>query len=118
MLELSARATVNFGHRYAVAVRTPLPQFATTRAAAVALARAGRVGVERVESRLATLAQNLVHLSPQAVLDRGYAIVTRPDGRVVQDAAALAPGDAVNLALARGTAAASITGTAPVVTPD
>ena len=112
-LELSAQATASLRHRYTVVVRTPLPQVAATRAAAATLARAGRAGVGRVETRVAALAQNLAHLSPQAVLDRGYAIVTRPDGRVVQDASALAPGDAVRLALARGAAAATITDTTP-----
>jgi exodeoxyribonuclease VII large subunit len=112
-LELSAQATASLRHRYTVVVRTPLPQFQATRAAAVTLARAGRAGVGRVEARVAALAQNLAHLSPQAVLDRGYAIVTRLDGRVVQDASALAPGDAVRLALARGAAAATITDTTP-----
>jgi exodeoxyribonuclease VII large subunit len=106
---MSARATDNLRHRYTVVVRAPLPQLAATRTAAAALARAGRAGVDRIEHRVAALSQNLAHLSPQAVLDRGYAIVTRPDGRVVQDAATLAPGDAVELALARGRAGATIT---------
>ena len=111
--QLSAQATGSLRHRYAIVVRTPLPQLGATRTAATALVRAGRLGVERAESRLAALAQNLAHLNPQAVLDRGYAIVTRPDGRVVQDAAAVAPGDVVELALARGRAGATITRSEP-----
>ena len=38
-------------------------------------------------ARLAALAQNLAHLNPQAVLERGYAIVATADGTIVQDAA-------------------------------
>jgi exodeoxyribonuclease VII large subunit len=54
------------------------------------------------------LARSLAHLSPEAVLDRGYAIVTAKDGAIVEDAARLAIGDDVELAFARGTAGATI----------
>ena len=35
---------------------------------------------------IAALAQSLAHLNPQAVLERGYAIVTTADGAIVEDA--------------------------------
>ncbi|MDD5087743.1 MAG: exodeoxyribonuclease VII large subunit, partial [bacterium] len=41
-------------------------------------------------------------LSPQRVLERGYAIARDPDGRVVREAAALNIGGLVTLSLARG----------------
>jgi exodeoxyribonuclease VII large subunit len=47
-------------------------------------------------------------LNPSAVLDRGYAIVTAADGRIVQDAATLARGQRVGIALARGGARATV----------
>ena len=65
-------------------------------------------GSERTTSRLAALAQNLAHLNPQSVLERGYAIVTAKDGAIVEDASTLAIGDAVDLAFARGRAGATI----------
>ncbi len=57
---------------------------------------------------LAALAQNLAHLNPQAVLERGYAIVTTTQGAIVQDAAQIEIGDNVALAFARGSADAKI----------
>jgi exodeoxyribonuclease VII large subunit len=48
-------------------------------------------------------------LNPRGVLARGYAIVTKPDGTIVDDAARVAVGEAVSLAFARGNADATIT---------
>jgi len=62
---------------------------------------------ERVER----LGQHLKHLDPREVLTRGYSIVTATDGRIVQDAAEVAPGDAVGLTFAHGGAEARITKT-------
>jgi exodeoxyribonuclease VII large subunit len=52
-------------------------------------------------------------VSPFAILERGYAIVAGPDGRVVTDAAGLAPGDPLRVQLARGEVAASVKSTNP-----
>jgi exodeoxyribonuclease VII large subunit len=86
----------------------PLPQAAHLPPAALSLVRAARVRQDGAEMRVMVLARSLAHLNPQAVLDRGYAIVTTKDGTIVEDAAALAIGDDVELALARGTAGATI----------
>ena len=95
--------------RYAWLVRRPLPQAARVAAAGDALQRALPATLERARGRVAALAQNLAHLNPEAVLQRGYAIVTTADGAVVQDAGAIAVGDDVSLAFARGGAGATIT---------
>jgi exodeoxyribonuclease VII large subunit len=48
-------------------------------------------------------AEDLLHgLSPLAVLRRGYAIVARGDGAVVTEAAALRPGEALDVRVAQG----------------
>jgi exodeoxyribonuclease VII large subunit len=52
-------------------------------------------------ARLASAARHLDALSPLAVLVRGYAIVTR-EGVAVSDAAALHPGDRLDLRLSHG----------------
>jgi exodeoxyribonuclease VII large subunit len=67
-----------------------------TRAILQRLERAGRV--------LTTLSGRLEALSPLAVLNRGYALVTRggPDGPVITDAAQVAPGDPLTVRLSRG----------------
>ncbi|HVE51638.1 MAG TPA: exodeoxyribonuclease VII large subunit [Casimicrobiaceae bacterium] len=72
------------------------------------LARAERDFLASATRRLASLAQSLAHLNPQAVLERGYAIVATPDGEIVVDSATLKAGDEVTLTLARGSADATI----------
>jgi exodeoxyribonuclease VII large subunit len=58
---------------------------------------------ELAESRLRQLMQSLHTLSPLATLERGYAIVQRPDtGAVVTDAGKVRPGERVRARLARG----------------
>ncbi|GAA0284167.1 exodeoxyribonuclease VII large subunit [Cryptosporangium japonicum] len=49
-------------------------------------------------------------LSPQATLDRGYAVVQRADGAVLRDAADAAPGDALRVRLASGELPAVVSG--------
>ena len=96
------------GRRFARHLAQPLPQAQWLPLAAAALQRAVRIRRERIESRLGALTQNLAHLNPQAVLERGYAIVTTADGAIVQDASSLAAGDGVDLSFARGGAGATI----------
>ena len=52
--------------------------------------------------RLAVLAAELHGVSPLATLDRGFAVVTDAQGRVLRDAADLQAGQAVRARLARG----------------
>jgi exodeoxyribonuclease VII large subunit len=52
--------------------------------------------------RLGLAAASLDALSPLGVLQRGYAIAHDASGKVVRDAALLAPGDVVNVRLAKG----------------
>jgi exodeoxyribonuclease VII large subunit len=61
---------------------------------------AGRVAAARSEYERA--AAGLDALSPFATLERGYAIVRRQDGTVVREAAATAPGESLDVRLARG----------------
>lgn len=64
-----------------------------------------------LERRRAAFAQGVARLdalSPLRVLERGYALAAK-DGHVVTDAAALAPGDTVELRFARGRARGRIT---------
>jgi len=72
-----------------------------------------RRGLAERRARLQGLAALVQSLGPQAVLARGYAIVQAADGRIVRDAATLAAGDALDIALARGRLGAKVTGTKP-----
>lgn len=60
---------------------------------------------------LARFASSLSHLNPENVLARGYSIVQRPDGCVVQDAATLAAGDALDLRFQHGRAQVKVEST-------
>ena len=82
------------------------------------LARAvrGRVGERRQRFELAARALHAV--SPLATLDRGYAIVADAAGTVLQDTAALRPGDRVTARLARGGFSAEVLAVEPAPAPD
>ena len=56
----------------------------------------------RADGRLVSELRHLRALSPQRTLERGYAVVTGPDGAVVRRAGDLAPGDAISARLAAG----------------
>lgn len=65
-----------------------------------------RLGQHRAQ--LETLAARLAAASPQNALDRGFALVSTPDGRLARDAEALHPGDSLHIRLARGEIAATV----------
>jgi exodeoxyribonuclease VII large subunit len=58
--------------------------------------------LQQANERLAHLAHMLESLSPLGTLQRGYAIITDSDGRVVTDAEVVRQGDAVQARLAKG----------------
>jgi exodeoxyribonuclease VII large subunit len=61
--------------------------------------------------RVEALSRALSHLGPEAVLERGYAIVRDAGGTIVRDAAPLVPGDPLEITFARGIADATVAGT-------
>jgi exodeoxyribonuclease VII large subunit len=65
------------------------------------LRRAWEARFTRISQRLQLAQRALDAISPLATLQRGFAIVTT-DGRVLQDAAQVAPGDEIEARLARG----------------
>jgi exodeoxyribonuclease VII large subunit len=73
------------------------------------LAAAARRRLDQSAERVARLGAHLEHLSPQAVLGRGYSIVRRIDGAVVRDSAEIALDDPLSLSFARGWADARVT---------
>ena len=101
-LDAAAARVGGLAQRIAWRLAQPLPQAALLAPAALGLARAARARQDGLDARVTVLARSLAHLNPQAVLDRGYAIVTAGDGAIVQDAATLAVGDDVDIAFARG----------------
>ncbi len=71
-------------------------------------AASGRLAA--ASQRLALAQRGLNAVSPLATLARGFAIVTRADGTLVTDAAAVAPGEAIEARVARGILTARVTG--------
>jgi len=108
-LVAAANAMRDLGRRLAWRLRQPLPQAARLAPLRDAMQRKAATRLERSHAQIAALERGLAHLNPQAVLERGYAIVTTADGAIVDDAKRLAVGDDVALTLARGTAGARIT---------
>ncbi|MGP1678610.1 MAG: exodeoxyribonuclease VII large subunit, partial [Burkholderiales bacterium] len=73
-----------------------------------ALRRATPQRLAALAEKLARFSLGLDHLDPAAVLERGYAIVRRPDGSVVRTSAGLRSGDPLELSFARGSAAVRV----------
>ncbi len=77
-----------------------------------------RMRVSAAGSRLSSRAAELDSLSPLAVLGRGYAIATRPDGRAVRSSSDVQVGDAVSVRVHRGSFDASVTALHEGETPE
>ena len=65
------------------------------------------VGIDVVD--IARLAASLAHLNPNAVLERGYSIVTNAAGTILRDADSLEPNDAIAVCFGSGRANATVT---------
>jgi len=77
---------------------------------ALRLRHAANARIGAAAQRLALAQRGLNAVSPLATLARGFAIVTRADGILVTDAAAVAPGEEIEARLARGILTARVTG--------
>ncbi|MDE2002379.1 MAG: exodeoxyribonuclease VII large subunit [Betaproteobacteria bacterium] len=94
-------------------LHAPVPQVQRVAAASRDLARAGRNRLARMSLDVERLADALAHLSPVAVLDRGYAIVQQRGNVVVTDSRQLAVGENLSLTFAQGRAQAEVVSTEP-----
>lgn len=78
---------------------------------AVLVQRANSAGAEITvlrDHRLKSAMVGLDSMSPLRVLDRGYSITQSHDGRVLRDAAGVAPGDTLEIRLAHGELSAEV----------
>jgi exodeoxyribonuclease VII large subunit len=64
--------------------------------------------LERRRQRLARLSAQLDALSPLRVLQRGYAVPTGPEGRVLKHRSEFIPGEPFTLRVADGSVAARV----------
>jgi len=74
------------------------------------LMRSIRPAVEGRRKTFGEAVARLDALSPLAVLSRGYALATTPEGRILLSAADVSPGDAVVVRLSRGRLRTTVTG--------
>jgi exodeoxyribonuclease VII large subunit len=65
--------------------------------------------LQQRQRQLAQLQQNLEHLNPKEVLNRGYALVHTTDGQLVLSSNSLSEGQMLRLTLAEGEANAAVT---------
>ena len=72
------------------------------------LSAAAGARLQDAKHRFAPLLRTLNAVSPLATLERGYAIVTREDGRVVLDAGGVAPGELIHARLSSGSLRARV----------
>jgi exodeoxyribonuclease VII large subunit len=73
-----------------------------------ALLASGRAQLIRHRSRFERLETRLLGLSPLNILDRGYALVFDPQGKLVKDAAQVRSGEEIRARLARGELSATV----------
>ena len=76
--------------------------------AEASIAQLMHLRVTRAHGRLNPLLAHLTQLSPLKILERGYAIVTNPDGRIVKEPVEAPAGSVVDIRLARGKIAAKV----------
>jgi len=65
--------------------------------------------LEKTDSKLSSLKSHLSHLNPDAVLDRGYSIVTKRDGGIVRSTDQLAIDEDVTMRFSNGQATGRVT---------
>lgn len=84
----------------------PRPRFGAARrrveAARAAAVHAASLTLARGRGRAEQLAAHLSQLSPLRILERGYAIVTGPEGAIVTRSSAAPPGSEIRVRLAEG----------------
>jgi exodeoxyribonuclease VII large subunit len=69
-----------------------------------------RLRLTKAHGRLDPLKAHLTQLSPLKILDRGYAIVTNNEGRIVKEPGQAPPGSALEIRLAEGHLSARVSG--------
>ena len=91
------------------ALRPDLPALLTQQGVlAQRLVSAAANRVAALHADVKSLAAQLTHLNPQAVLERGYSLIETADGKIVRDSAQLSHEDEVRLTFARGWARAQV----------
>jgi exodeoxyribonuclease VII large subunit len=83
-------------------------QIAHREALTMRLRHAQARSIQSHEARLGKIRASLAHLNPMGVLERGYSIAAKLDGRIVRAAAEVLPGERLRLTFASGGAQVSV----------
>jgi len=97
-------------HRLEQAMRNRFARTANRIDLNARLARAMNARLQHAKSRYSAAMRTLHAVSPLATIDRGFAVVTRPDGSLLSDTKSVAIGDEITARLARGRLKARVTG--------
>lgn len=104
-----ARLRVRRGHELLGLIHpAPAARSARSRLHAIRWRQPVAAHLQRGRAHLASTRRQMDALSPQRVLERGYAVARTADGTVVRDVAALAPGAVLQVQLARGRATTTV----------
>ena len=95
--------------RLQLARPSPLPARARLELLAGRLKNAWHTTHERRTARLSHIGASLHHLDPQAILARGYSIVTDGSGNILNDSRVLEPNDRIIVSFHAGRAEATVT---------
>jgi len=79
-------------------------RIARREALCIRLRHAQARALQQHDARLNEIRASLAHLNPMGVLERGYSIAAKLDGRIVRAAAEISRGEGLRLTFARGTA--------------
>jgi exodeoxyribonuclease VII large subunit len=90
--------------RWTQRVQVEWPQREAVRHSAQLLSRAAAARMQVLAARVAQCELALAHLNPEAVLARGYSLVLRADGSIVQSSRDIALGERLQLRFAHGDA--------------
>jgi exodeoxyribonuclease VII large subunit len=102
-------ALIDLARRVAVCTADPGRRIAALEQLRLRLRAACTHGLHSRAGALGEAAARLQALNPDAVLERGYAIATDRQGRIVRDSAALDVGETLNVRFARGGAQTRVT---------
>jgi exodeoxyribonuclease VII large subunit len=95
-------------HRSRACLPRPMQDHARITVFAGHLRMSAQARIAASSARLAHAEACLLHLNPDCVLARGYAMVRNGSGQLVTDAAQVAPGDVLDITLSRGRAKARV----------
>ncbi|MEO8134908.1 MAG: exodeoxyribonuclease VII large subunit, partial [Betaproteobacteria bacterium] len=109
-LTMARNASIRaLGTRWQRSLAAPLAHGPELAEAQYRFGRAWQRLVAAQERRLEHTAGALRHLNPEAVLERGYSIVTTDQDQIVQDSSVLTIGQGLRIRFARGAATSSVT---------